>query len=226
LKDRESEKDALMKINELRQKIKNKTSLDVEIMILSNTCYAEIIIYTNNCEMFKGRVAAKRTEHLLNKYSSEIPMALRVVLLFNTARFWFIDSNFENALKMINSLINEIPTSFKRDLYDFSKLFQLLIHFELGNIDILENTVEATYRFVKERKSVFEVETAVFKFFRNILRTHERTFKNEYEELLFDLEKSAVKTQSKITLSNFDFITWAKSKLINKPMVQLIKENS
>lgn len=224
LKDRESIKDALLKINEFKRQIKNKIPLDIEIMILANTCYAEIIIYTNNCVMNKGRSVAKKIDQLLCTYSSEIPMGLRVILLFNTSRFWFIDRNFENSLKMINSLINEIPTSFKQDLYDFSRLFQLIIHFELGNFALLEDTVEATYRFMKGRKSIFEVETAIFKFLRKILRAQRNQFKKIYEELLSDLEESKDNTQSKITLGNFDFITWAKSKLQNKTMVQLVKE--
>ncbi len=224
VKDRQGEKDAFRRIYELRKMIKNKMPLDVEIMILSNTCYAEVLIFMNNCDLIKGRSAAKRTERLLKDYSSEIPIALRVVLLFNTARFWFIDGNFENALRMINILINETPTSFKRDLYDFSRLFQLLIHFELGNLDVLENSIEATYRFMKERDSVFEVEAALFKFFRNILRTYEKTYRKEYEELLHDLENSIEKSQSKITLGIFDFITWVKSKIAHKQMVQLIME--
>jgi hypothetical protein len=225
LKDRESVIDALSKINTLKRKIKNKTPLDVEIMILSNTCYAEIIIYTNNCEMNKGRATAKKIEQLLNKYSSEIPMVLKVVLLYNTARFWFIDRNFENALKVINKLINEIPPSFKQDLYDFSRLFQLIIHFELGNFELLEDTVEATYRFMKGRKSIFEVETAIFKFLRRILRAQKSQFKEIYNELLFDLEESKDNTQSKITLGNFNFITWARGKVLNKTMVQLARDS-
>lgn len=225
LKDRESVKDALLKINEIKRKIKNKIPLDVEITILSTTCYAEIMVYTNNCEMNKGRSTAKAIEQMLSEYSSEIPMALRVVLLYNTARFLFIDGNYENALKLINILINEIPTSFKRDLYDFSRLFQLIIHFELGNFVLLEDSVEATYRFMKERKSIFEVEAAVFRFLRKILRSQKSQFKEVYERLLSDLEESADKTQSKITLSNFNFIMWVKSKIMNQTMVQLIKKN-
>lgn len=224
IKDRESIKDALLKINALKRIIKNKIPLDVEIMILANTCYAEIIIYSKNCEMNKGRSAAMRAEQLLSKYSSEIPMAVKVVLLYNTAHFYFIDRNYENALRIINSLINEIPTSFKRDVYDFSRLFQLIIHLELGNFDVLENTVEPTYRYMKEHKSIFEVETAVFKFFRKILRAQKNQFKEIYKELLFDLEGSIDKTQSKITLGNFNFITWVQSKIKNKTMVQLIKD--
>jgi hypothetical protein len=223
LKDRNGVEFALIKINEVKRSLKNKIPLDVEIMILANTCYAEIIIYTNNCEMQKGRITAKKTEQLLCKYSSEIPMGLKIILLINTAKFWFIDKNFENALKILNCVINDIPTSFNQVLYDFSKLFFLLIHFELGNFVLLENTVESTYRFMKKRNSLFEIEYAIFEFFRKMLRAQENQYKGIYEELLFNLEKTSQNPQSKITLSNFNFITWAKSKIQNKPMIELLK---
>ncbi|RPI19029.1 MAG: hypothetical protein EHM58_03180 [Ignavibacteriae bacterium] len=223
LKDRNNEAYALKKINELKRNIKSKIPLDMEIMLLSNICYAEIIISTNNCGMHKGRVTAKKIEELLSKYSSEIPLALRVVLLINTAKFWFIDRNFENALRMINCMINEVPPAFKQDLYDFSKLFQLLIHFELGNFILLENTVESTYRFLNNRKSLFDVETAIIEFLRKMLRAQENEYKEIYEELLLNLEKSADKIQSKITMGNFNFIMWAKSKIMNKPIIELMK---
>lgn len=223
LNDRKSVEFAVKKINELKRNIKNKIPLDVEIMILSNTCYAEIIIYTNNCEMQKGRAAARKIEQMLNKYSSEIPMGLRIVLLINTAKFWFIDRNFDNALKMINCLLNDIPPSFKQNLYDLARLLQLLIHFELGNFILLENTVESTYRFLKNRNSLFDVESAVIDFLRKILRARENQYKEIYEELLYNLEKSKDKTQSKITLGSFEFISWAKSKVKNKTMTEILK---
>lgn len=226
LKDRASVKDALIKINQLKRMIKNKIPLDVEIMILSNKCYAEIIIYTNNCDMNKGRAAAKKVEQLLRDYPAEIPTALKVVLLLNTARFWFIDRNYENSLKLINFIINDIPASFRRDLYSLSRLFQLIIHFELGNFDVLENTLETAYRFMREHKFVFDVEASLFKFLRGVLRSPDNKYKDLYEELLNELEKSAHKTQSKITLGNFDFITWVKSKTMNKTMVELQKNEN
>jgi hypothetical protein len=81
-------------------------------------------------------------------------------------------------------------------------------------------------RFMRDRKSIFEVEAAVFSFLRKILRVQESDYTKIYEELLFDLEKSKDKTQSKITLSNFDFITWVKSKIMNTSMVQLMGDKN
>jgi len=221
LKDRKSVVEAIKLINELKRRIKNRIPLDIEIIILANSCYAEIVIYRNNCEMKKGRVTANKIEQLLKEYPAEIPLALKIALLINTYCFYFIDGNFESALKCINKVINEFPPSFKRDIYDFSRLFQLLAHFELGNYDVLENSVDSVYRFMKERKSIYGVEAAIFNFLKKALRTENSRLKPVFEELLYELEKANETPQGKITMSNFNFIRWANSKIKGRSMAEL-----
>lgn len=224
LKDREAVKEAILKINDLKRKIKNKIPLDIEITILANSCYAEIIIYRNNGDLKKGRITAKKIEQLLIEYPTEIPMAMKLVLLINTYCFYFIDRNFDASLRCANNLINEYPPSFKRDLYDFTRLFQLIIHFELGNYDVLENSVDSVYRFMKERKSIFGIESSLFSFLKKALRVEKSRLKPVYEELLFELENAADTPQGRITLSNFNFIRWVNSKLTGRSIAEMAKD--
>jgi hypothetical protein len=226
LKDRKGVVEALREINELKRRIKNRIPLDIEISILANSSYAEIIIYRNNGEMKKGRVTAKKIEHMLKEYPTEIPLALKIVLLINTYGFYFVDENYEAALRCVNMVLNEIPPSFKKDLYDFTRLFQLIVHFELGNFDVLENSVDSAYRFMKERKSIFEIEAALFSFLKKVLRTEKKNMKPVFEELLYELEKGAETPQGKITISNFNFRRWAKSNLSGRSMAEMIKDGS
>lgn len=226
LRDREAVKEAILKINELKRRIKNKIPLDIEITILANSCYAEIIIYRNNGDLKKGRVTAKKIEQLLKEYPTEIPLAMKMVLLINAYCFYFIDGNFDAALRCANTLINEYPPSFKRDLYDFTRLFQLIIHFELGNYDVLENSVDSVFRFLKERKSIFGVESALFSFLRKALRTEKSNLKPVFEELLFEIEKTKDTPQGRITLSSFNFLRWANSKLTGRSMAEMARNEN
>lgn len=226
LKDKNGVRDAIEKINELRRKLRNKIPLDLELTIQTDSCYAEIIIYRNNGDIKKGRATALKIEKLLRDYKNEISMEMKAVLAINTACFYFLDENYEAALKFINLVINEIPPSFKKDQYDFSKLFMLLIHFELGNYDALENIIDSTYRFMRERKSIFGVEESLYIFLRRALRTDRNKLAPVYDELLYSLEKSKNEPQSHITLGSFDFITWAKSKVENKSLLELVKADS
>jgi len=226
VKDKEGVRDAIGKINELKRRLKNKIPLYIEIIIQVDTCYAEIILYRNNGEMKKGRVTAQKIEKLLSEYNNEISLEITVVLLLNTSCFYFIDRNFEAALKIVNRIINDVSPSFKKDQYDFCKLFQLIIHFELSNYNVLENTIDIVYRFMKQRGSIFGIEAAMFKFLKTALRTERNKLKPVYEELLYDLEKSINEPQSRITLGIFNFIMWVKSKLENKSMEELLKSGN
>jgi hypothetical protein len=226
LKDKKCVKDAILKINDLKRRLKNKVPLYLDLIIQTDTCYAEIITYRNNAEMNKGRITANKIENLLRDYRNEISLEIKVVLLLNTSLFYFIDTDYTAALKFINMIINEVPPSFKRDQYDFSKLFQLIIHFELENYDVLEYSIDSTYRFMKQRKSIFRIEEALFKFLKKALRTERKILEPVYEELLYDLESSLDEPQSRITLGTFNFIRWARSKVENRSMVDLIKSGN
>lgn len=223
LKNKSNVRDAIIKINELKRRLKNKIPLELEITILVDTCYAEIAIHRNNADLRKGRITAGRIEDILVKYKHEISMEIKVVLILNTALFYMLDLNYTGALKLINALLNEIPPSFKKNQYDFARLFQLILHFELGNYDVLENSVDSVYRFLRERGSIFKIEAALFSFLKEALRTERSKLKPLFEELLYEMEKASDEPESRATLGTFNFIRWAKSKIENKSLVELIE---
>ena len=183
-----------------------------------------MLVYIHNGDLKRGRITAAKIEDLLRKYKTELRMEMRVVLIINTANFYIMDSSYESALKLINSFLNEIPPSFTKDRYDFARLLQLIIHFELKNYDVIENSIDSVYRFMRERNSIFSAETSVFKFLRQALKTERSKLKPVYEELVYDLEKTQDDPAIRTTLSMFNFIIWAKSKILNKSMAEIIKE--
>jgi hypothetical protein len=105
-------------------------------------------------------------------------------------------------------------------------LLQLILHFELGNYDYLENSIESTYRFLRERDSIFKVEAALFNFLRRALKTERSRLKPVFEDLLYELDKAAKDPESRMTLSIFDFTRWARSKAENKSLAELIKNGN
>jgi len=223
LKDKKGVKDAIVKINEMKRRIKGKIPLNLEISIQADTCYAEIITHKNNGDLKRGKITALKIENLLRNYKNEISMELKAVLLSHTACFYFIAGMYDQAIKVTNWIINEISPSFKKDQYDFVKLFHLVIHFELGNYDVIENSIDSVYRFMKQRKSIFGIESGVFAFLKAAIKTDMENLVPLYEDLLYNLEHSLDQSQSQITIGMFDFILWARSKVEHKSMLEMIK---
>jgi hypothetical protein len=77
LKDKEGVKDAIIKINELKRRLKNKIPLDLEITIMVDTCFAEIVIHRNNADLKRGRVTAGKIEDIMAKFRSEISLEIK-----------------------------------------------------------------------------------------------------------------------------------------------------
>jgi hypothetical protein len=221
---RSSVLEAVVKLNRLRKKLKNKVPLSLELHILFHAANTELLIYRNTCDMKKGRVVMKRIETELPKYTSEIPPQLRASLLSNSACFSFLDEDFESALKMNNRLLEETGITFRSDVHFFAKLFDLLIHYELGNIDLLEYHLNSTYKFFKDKGALHKPESLVIESLKRAVKSSPDEAPEIFGELHHKLSRLNADTHMQNLFSIFDLVSWARSKAEGKKLVDVRRE--
>ncbi len=216
--------EAVVKINRLRKKLKNKVPLSLELHILFHAANTELLIYRNISDMKRGRNVMKRIESELPKYSSEIPPQLRISLLSNAACFRFQDEDFGSALKLNKWLLDESGLLFRSDVHFFGRLFDLLIHYELGNIDLLEYNLNNTYRFLKDKGALHKVESLIIESLRIALKSVPEEAPGIFDELYHRLTRLKTDPHMQNLFSMFDFVSWAKAKAENKTLIEVLKE--
>jgi len=55
----------------------------------------------------------------------------------------------------------------RTDIYEFSRMLFVLIHFELGNHGLLEYELRSIYRLIKKKESPMKIELEVLNFIRD-----------------------------------------------------------
>ena len=103
-----------------------------------------------------------------------------------------------------------------------------MIHYELGNIFVLENAILHTRRFIKKKGMLFKQEKIILSFFRkaSLLK-----FEDQLKEQkgLLELKKKLIQTNQTEYGSNFDeyhhFIWWTECKIQNKPLSLTIQNS-
>ncbi len=224
-KNREDVRDALHKLALARRQYRGKLSPNLETELFMKAKNIELIIYADNCDLEKGKAAVKIIEADLKKRRSFISAPLKITLYYNLSHICFLNGDFDRALYFINKLLNE-SEEMRSDVYNFGKLYNLIVHFELKNFDHLEYITENTYRYLKERKSLFKVEELIINTIRKIMNTAEKKeIKNIFEELLGGLKKTSNDLKSRQTFEFFDFISWAESKVLGESYAQVKKRN-
>ncbi|MCB0380555.1 MAG: hypothetical protein KDD24_04810, partial [Flavobacteriales bacterium] len=134
---------------------------------------------------------------------------------------------YKLALKYNNIVLNSNDNILRQDVFTFARLVNLIIHFELGNFDLLEYTIKSAKRFVTKNQRNYQFETVFLKNIKKMVRAKSpedtvRLFTQFRMDILKVLEDPYEKTANRY----FDFLTWIDSKIKKKPFAAIIKEKS
>lgn len=221
----EDVKDALNKIEVMRNKYKSKISRDLDITISIHAVNIEILIYNRAGDSAKGKEAAAKAETLLKEYDADIPYEYKITLLYNLAKGYFLGQDYKSALRVMNELLNQFSGDVKPEIYSFAKILNLIIHLELEHNELLEYIVNTTYRFLKERKKLYKVEELFLKLLKELLNAKDKAERAEgYKEFKFNLQKIKDDRAESKAFRYFEFESWAESKITGKPMAQILSE--
>jgi hypothetical protein len=215
---------ALNKLKLLRQKLRNNIPRETEVQIFYHAANSEMLVYERTGDMKNGRIKARQIERDLREYKSDVPLYLKAILMNNLACFYFIDGDLDSSLKNINSILNETNLVIRKDIIEFAKLFQLLIHYELKNYDLLEYLIPSVMKYLKSKIKNYTKtrEKILVEFFTEAVKTDEQGQKELINQLLFRLKKSGIKASGEGT-EYFDYILWCESKINNIPLSEAIK---
>jgi hypothetical protein len=183
----------------------------------------ELSIYQESGNFEKGIPLVKKIESGLNSY--KISELYKVLLQLQIANLYFGTGKYNEALKWLNKIIHSSTLELRPDVLCHSRIFNLIIHFELGNKDFLEYTVISTYRFLYKRERLYKFETIILNFIRKSAKANTSKelidlFKKLRSELL-PLEKDPFE---KKVLEHFDFISWLDSKIEKRNFADCVRQ--
>ena len=109
-------------------------------------------------------------------------------------------------------------------LLTFARLVNLIIHFELGNYDLLEYTIKSTKRFVDKNQRNYQFENVFLKNIKKVVRAKNP---DDTTKLFYQFKTDLVKVmedQYELAASRyFDFMTWLDTKIHKKSYADLLK---
>lgn len=201
----------------------------MKALVFKSSYTCALNIYINTGEYSKGVVKIKEIEEGLPRYSGLIHQSDVLVFYYCIAQIYFGEQNYSRALEWVNKIFND-PTlrNARKDILSFTYLFNLIIHFEKGDYDILTYYAKNTHRYLYKIERLYAFEEAILDFIREAIRKGSskkilisifRKLKNKLEELVKDpLEKEA--------LQYFDIIYWLESKIDNKSFGEIIRKRA
>lgn len=209
---------------EVLEKIRSvpSKSYDEEAEQFQNTYFLELLYLMNIGEFAQAVELVPAIDAGLLKYESKINKARQLAFHHNLTVLFFVMEDFDKALDRLQPILNESNVDPRQDIQAFSRIFQLLMHYELGNVDILDNMFNTTYRGLSRKGLINEYEEIVLRHMKKIPYIPIR--KERLERLSQFKEELLVIRKKRDPLGIEELLLWIESKLTGARITTLLTE--
>ncbi len=137
---------------------------------------------------------------------------------YETASFYFQYcviclgcGDYDSALDYLNQWLNQPRSVDREDLQSLARMISLILHFELGNMVLLESLIRSATRFMQKKNRLFELERRFIHFMADLIRAANRAEQQPVFEKM-EAELSLL-PGAKSLLQTFDLEAWLESKI-------------
>ncbi|MEZ4800318.1 MAG: hypothetical protein R2809_11205 [Flavobacteriales bacterium] len=189
------------------------TTRDLQASIFKNAGLAELEVYHYKDAFNDGIVAAEDLMKGLADFEGKLHKEHELTFFYQFAFIYFGAGQYNKALSWINKVLNDNENTLRQDLYSYARLFNLAIHFELGNYDLLEYTIKSTFRYLQKRERDFPMEKVIIDNFKKLIKNQSEAERKKlfasFHESLVELKKES---ENEIVFKFFDFEKWVATK--------------
>jgi len=146
----------------------------------------------------------------------------------NMSLAYFLLGRYNEALSCVNKIVNE-KGHYRMDLQAMSKLYVLMIHYELRNIDLLPYIAHSSERWlIKNKYPLGSFDKALIRFFRYKLPKMDsiEEERQEFSRLLTQLKEDEKSGGAILSREEFYLRPWLESKIQNRPLMDIAREKT
>ncbi|TXC78441.1 hypothetical protein [Luteibaculum oceani] len=206
-------------------KIKGFDTIDVSILIFFSHSMTELLFLNRQGRyeeaVEKAEEVAERMERLGDKLNKEKQLLLSYLISY----VYFGNGKYKQSLFWINRVLNDNENVLRQDIFSYARIFNLVIHFELKNFDLLEYIIKSTNRYLNKKPQNFEVESLLVDYIKRLSKIQNPDDKVElFKELKDELETLFENPSDRVILEYVDFRSWINSKIQDVPFAKLVQE--
>lgn len=216
----------LKKKREIAIKYENKYSVPNNLDMCVSSYSFELYIYSMAGYFKEALETADEVIKWLDKYHGKINKSEEIKVIYAISYVYFGAGDYNKALFWINKILND-NSNFRQDYKIFAKIMNLIIHYELGNIDLLEYNIKSVLRYLNNKDKLYKYEHALIKFIKRIPYLNEDTdISFEFHQLKSEIEKISSDDFEKRAIEYFDIVSWLESKLTKKKFEEIVRSKS
>ncbi len=227
----------LMKYDEfVKTKRKLKMVRNIKGLVINENIRQRLLKYTFVHEFNRifmlgefghGVALMERIKPQLGAFISQIDSQSRLILYYKIACLYTGNSDWQEAIKWLNKIINIEDPDIREDIHCFARIINLVCHYEMGNMDVIEYYLRSAFRFLLKKDDLHNYQRYLLGFMRHLNKgLGEKELTSRFETLRDKLQPLENNPYEKRSFIYFDIISWLESKIYNRPVEEIIKEKA
>ena len=215
--------ETIEKIKEI-SKLKNSRDEDIQLVCFIFSSILGMNLFIKTGEFDAGLAAVKEVEAGLKRFAGKIHKQYEIVFNNSIKYIYFGAGELRKSLQWSNKVINESSPDIRQDIQAMARIFNLILHYELGNTDLIEYIIKSTYRFLLKSQRLYNVESIVLNYLRkNAYLISQKEILESFRKLHKELLPLAKDKFEKKAFEEFDIISWLESKIEKKNIGEVVR---
>jgi len=149
-----------------------------------------------------------------------------MVLYYKIACIYFGAGNFKKCIEYLQFIISDKSLRVHQDLMCFSRVLNVVAHYDAGLDYELEAQVKQTYKFLLKMDELQAVQKEMIRFMRSLTDIYPHELKQAFRELHASLKSFENDPYEKRSFLYLDILSWLESKIENRLIGDIIREKA
>ncbi len=179
----------------------------------------------NNWQFEDATLLAPQIEKGLEQYGDIIPDSRLMGFIFNLMVMFFFLGKPKEALTWLFKLLNIEKTEVRQDLQRAARIYLLILHYELGNLDLYDHLFPMVQRYLKQY-SINDFEQQILDFLKTLYRGGGLAWPRASALALVDALEALTQAHSDAHFPGIrEAIMWLRSRTEGRGMIEIGKSS-
>ncbi|MBL3656611.1 hypothetical protein [Fulvivirga sediminis] len=214
-------------LREIRQFPKNVMNENIRLRLIKYTYVHEFNRFFMLGDFDIGVALMKKIQTGLEHFTSLLDNHSKLIMYYKTSCLYFGNGDYNEAIFYLNRILNSENVDIREDVHSFARILNLISHYELGNVDVIDYYIRSTYRFLLKKDDLHNFQKYILNFLKKLsYQFKESQLIPEFIKLRSQLLSLKNNPYEKRAFVYFDIIEWLESKIQQKPVAAVIKEKA
>jgi tetratricopeptide (TPR) repeat protein len=183
----------------------------------------KINLYYLEGEFEKGTAFVPEILEQISAFGKKIDQHHVMLFYYKIGCLYFGAGDYENCIKYLSKIIKNKDLKMREDLLCYSRVLNLVAHYESGFDENIDDLVKSTYKFLLKMDNLYDVQRKMIKFLRNLSEMYPHELKEAFRKLHSELKQFENHPYEKRAFLYLDIISWLESNIEGVPVEEVVK---